>query len=59
MAIYRFISGEIYSVEANDVVHAKRIMDAFLNGDWDGETVTDDDINRVEYDDADTRYLEE
>ena len=59
MAIYKFISGEIYSVEANDIVHARRIMDAFFNGEWDEVDVTSDDINRVEYDDVDTRYLEE
>ncbi len=59
MGIYRFISGEIYSVEANDLVHAQRIIAAFFDGEWDEVTVTSDDINGVQYDDVDTRYLGE
>jgi hypothetical protein len=59
MPEYQFISGERFSVMANDAEHAREILNAFFNGDWDNNYVTDDDINAVNYIGADTRYISE
>jgi hypothetical protein len=59
MPEYRFITGEVYSVMANDAEHALGIINAFFDGDWDGSYVTDDDINAVNYVEADTMLLDD
>ena len=59
MAMWRFLAGEVYSVEANDIAKAREIMKAFFDGEWDEVAVTSDDINRVEYEGTDTRYIGE
>jgi hypothetical protein len=59
MPEYRFITGEVYSVMANDAAHAREVLNAFFNGDWDGSYVTDEDIEAVNYAGADTRYIDE
>ena len=59
MPEYRFLSGEIYSVMANDAEHAREIINSFFNGDWDNAYVTDDDINAVNYVEADTILLDD
>jgi hypothetical protein len=59
MTSYQFIDGEVFSVEANDPVQALRIINAFFDGEWDGDTVTDDDINAVRYVGTKTKLLGE
>lgn len=59
MARWRFLTGEIYSVEANDIAQATEIIKAFFDGEWDEYSVTSDDINRVEYEGTDLRYIGE
>lgn len=59
MTIYKFMTGEVYSVEANDSVQAERIIKAFFDGEWDEVVVTSDDINGVQYEHAGTMLLGE
>ena len=59
MAIYKFMTGEVYSVEANDAVQAQRIIDAFFDGEWDEVDVTSSDINGVQYEYSGTKLMGE
>ena len=58
MPEYIFITGEKFSVYANDEGHARRIMFSFFDGDWkDDPEVEDEDIETVRYVEADTILL--
>ena len=58
MPEYIFITGEKYSVLANDEAHAHKIMSAFFDGEWkDDPEVEDEDIQAVNCIDADTILL--
>jgi hypothetical protein len=59
MPVYKFMTGEVYSVDANDSVQAERIIKAFFDGEWDEVIVTSDDINGVQYEHAGTMLLGE
>ena len=59
MAEYVFLTGEKYSVMANDELHARKIISAFFDGEWeDDPEVEDEDIQAVNYIDADTILLD-
>lgn len=59
MPEYIFITGEKYSVMANDELHARRIISAFFDGEWeDDPEVEDEDIQEVNYIDSDTILLD-
>ena len=59
MPEYIFITGEKYSVLANDEAHARRIMFSFFDGDWeDDPEVEDEDIETVNYIEATTILLD-
>lgn len=58
MPEYRFITGEVFSVMANDAEHARQIINAFFNGEWEDDPyVEDEDIEAVNYVEADTILL--
>ena len=59
MPEYTFITGEKYSVMANDEAHARRIINAFFDGEWqDDPEVEVEDIDAVNYIEADTILLD-
>lgn len=62
MPRYTFITGEKFSVRANDAAHAKSIIDAYFSGVWeegDDVYVTEDDINDVLYIENDTIMIDD
>lgn len=60
MPEYRFITGEVFSVMANDAEHAQRIINRFFDGQWDDDPdVEDEDIQAVNYVEASTILLDD
>lgn len=60
MPEYRFITGEVFSVMANDAEHARRIINRFFDGDWEGDPeVEDEDIEAINYVESTTVLLDD
>lgn len=60
MPEYTFITGEKFSVLANDAEHARQIINAFFDGEWeDNPYVEEEDIETVNYIEADTILLDD
>lgn len=60
MPEYRFITGEVFSVMANDAEHARRIINRFFEGEWDDDPeVEDEDIQAINYVESTTMLLDD
>ena len=50
MPEYRFITGEVFSIMANDEEHARRIIDAYFSSrPYEYDDVEPEDIDAVQY----------
>lgn len=58
MQEFVFITGEKYRVRANDAEHAQKILDSFFMDTWPNDDVTEEDIMKVEYMEADTFQID-
>ena len=60
MPEYKFITGETFSVMANDAIHAREIINTYFDGeDPDGSYVTEEDIDSVTYVENETLLLDD
>jgi hypothetical protein len=60
MPEYIFMTGEKFSVYANDEHHAKQVIDAYFDGEWENDPyVEEEDIETVQYVGADTILLKQ
>lgn len=58
MQEFVFITGEKFRVRANDLVHAQLILNAYFMDAEPNDDVTEEDIMKVEYMEADTILID-